>query len=455
MTGGWRSSAGRRLLDLPWWGWILLIVLVEALAVLIFLPTSWSEAVGHGDGAEYQRYAFNLLHHGVFSESPVAPCYSGMVRSPGYPAFLAALEWIGGRHAVVVQAAQFGLVGVMAILVGLIGRDVATPAVGNVGAFLCATYLPFAGLATVFLTEVLTSCLLTALVLLLLRSRRSQGIRIYAALGLVLSAATYVRPECALLAVPIGLILLLQRRPSWSLATRWSAAALFAAAVLIPIVPWVIRDASASGGALVPMEADGGAALLASADQYNGSMSEGFADVRFWDAQVARLVGVPAAATQGIQAPVKYVDARRQVHVDDQERSKALTLLGSVPAATVIKRLPERILALWTPGDEFPPANAGTVWHRLAQLQYLLLVVAGLIGLAARRRQLLDDWPLWLVAADLTLTHLIFPVEARFTLPPRPMLMIYAAVGAFAVGTALVRGTVGRPVWSRGSADGV
>ena len=81
------------------------------------------------------------------------------------------------------------------------------------------------------------------------------------------------------------------------------------------------------------MEADGGVALLASVDQYDGVMSESFADVKVWDAQVARLVGVPAAATAGIQAPVEYATARRQARIDDQERSAATRLFESLSLA--------------------------------------------------------------------------------------------------------------------------
>ena len=171
LAAGSRQSTRRRLSAVPWWAWILILVLAEALAIVIFLPTSWSHAVGNGDGAEYQRYAFNLLHHGVFSESPAPPYHAGVVRSPGYPSFLAALEWIGGRHAVVVQGAQFALLGATSVLVGFIGRAVSRPAVGNVAAVLCATYLPFLGFATVFLTETIATFLLTAVVLLLLRAR--------------------------------------------------------------------------------------------------------------------------------------------------------------------------------------------------------------------------------------------------------------------------------------------
>ena len=125
----------------------------------------------------------------------------------------------------------------------------------------------------------------------------------YAAIGLLLAAATYVRPECALLAVPIVLVLLLSRRSRSSRAVRSTAAVALVAALVVPLVPWLVRDASATGGRLVPMEADGGVALLASVDQYDGVMSEGFADVKVWDAQVARLVGVPPRRRKAFRPP--------------------------------------------------------------------------------------------------------------------------------------------------------
>jgi peptidoglycan/LPS O-acetylase OafA/YrhL len=416
-----------RLRSVPWWAWIGLLVAVEAAAILVGLPTSWSHAVGTGDGAEYQRYAYNLLHHGVFSESPIAPYHPGVVRSPGYPFFLAVIELVGGRDSVPVQIVQFALVAGTSVLVGLIGRRMASETVANVAAVLCAIYLPFLGFATAFLTETVTTFLLTAMVLMLIEARRLPTAGMNAAIGFDLAAAAYVRPECVLLAVPIALVLLFDRRPHLSVG-RWTALAALSVAVVLPLVPWLIRDASVAGK-FVPMEGDGGVALLASADQYDGRMSEGFADVGVWNAQVARITGVPAAAKRGIQAPVKYADAHRQVQVDAEERSRALTLFKQLSVTRVLTQLPKRVLALWRAGDETPPTGAGSKWHHLAQLQFFLLVMLGLIGLFCRRRRLLSDWPLWLVAADLTLTHLVFPIEARYTLPARPTLMIYAAVG--------------------------
>jgi 4-amino-4-deoxy-L-arabinose transferase-like glycosyltransferase len=432
----------------PWWCWILLLVLAEALAIMVLLPTSWSNAVGNGDGAEYQRYAFNLLHHGVFSERPSAPYYPGVVRSAGYPVVLAALEWIGGRHAMLVQAFQFGLIALMAVIVGLIGREVGGRGLANVAAVLCATYLPFLGLATVFLTEVLISCLLSGVVLLVLRARQRQAMKTYLAIGLLLSIAAYVRPEFIVLLVPIEAVLLLTRWFTGNTGMRLRAGAVLALALVIPLVPWLVRDASVSGEVL-PMAANGGSDLLASADQYTGFLSAGFdlADVNRYDAQVARLTGVPAAA-RGLQATVENADARRQVQVDAQERSKASALIKSVSVATILARMPKRVVYSWATADVSPPPSAGTLWHRLAQLQYAFLVVAGLLGVFARRRHLLDEWPLWFIGVYLTLAHLVFHVEARYTLPARPMLMVYAAAGTLIVTGWLRRRIAPRLRWT-------
>ncbi len=438
-AAGEALSAIRRLLStLPWWCWILLVVAVEAVVVLIVAPTPWSKAT-LGDGAEYQRYASNLLHHGVFSESPVAPYYPQLFRDPGYPAFLAAVEWIGGAHVLPVEVAQFGVLAAIAVLVGLIGREVATPTIANLAALLCATYLPFLGLAGQFLTEPLSALLLTLIVYLLVRAVRSHDIRIVAVLGLVFAALTYVRAESAILAAPVALMLLLSRPAPWGSARRWSAPLVFVLVFLLPLVPWTIRNASVTGGRFVPLAANSGSTLLASADQYDGLMSDesDTQDTERWDAQIARIIGSPATAVHGIQVSEEYATALREIKVNDEEQAAAVKIFKTISVGMVIRHLPNRVLWLWTTGDEVP---LGTVSHRIAELQYAALTLLILIGVVVRRRRLLADWPLWIGAVYLTLIHLIFNVEGRFTLPARPALMVYAAAGAVALTSRLARG---------------
>ena len=331
-----------------------------------------------------------------------------------------------------------GCLALTAILVGLLGREVARPTIANLAAFICATYIPFFGLAAHFLTELLTCCLLTLIVYMTVRAVRSQDVRIAAALGLAFALITYVRAESAILALPVVVMLLVSRNGSWTSLRRWGAPAAFVVLFLVPLVPWTIRNASVTGGSLLPMAANGGSELLASADQYDGYMTDATdgTDTRRWDAQIAKIVGNPATATHGIQASVEYQTAARQTQVNSQEQAAAIKIFKTISITTIIGGLPKRILWLWTTGDGTP---LGTLSHRLAELQYVLLTLLGLIGLLSRRRRLLADWPVWIGAVYLTSIHLVFNVEGRFTLPARPALMIYSAAGALALKSLLDR----------------
>lgn len=446
------SRAGRqdglwaRLSAVPWWVWPLAIVFVEATLLIILVPTSWSWATG-GDGAEYQRYAHNLLHHGVFSEAPFAPYYPGVVRSPGYPAFLAAIEWVGGAHVLPVEIVQFAVVGAMAVLVGLIGREIVGPATGTVAAVICATYMPFLSDSTSFLTEVLASFGLTLVIYLVLRTRRSDSRWLYAGIGLALALLTYVRPESALLAIPFVVIFVFRRRGGWASADRWTPALVFAGVFVVLLVPWMVRDASVTGGQILPMAANGGSDLVASADQYDGLIDNQISGNQFevYDRQIAKIVHSPRTAVHGIQASVEYVDARQQVKVDREERSAAIKLFKGLSVGTLIKSQPKRNLYLWGVAYPAPPGRFTNQAHDLAVLQWILLSVLGLAGLVIRRRHLLAEWPLWIAAVYLTLAHVVFHIETRYTLPARPPLMVYSAVSVIAVVSVLRRATSRTP----------
>lgn len=395
-------------------------------------------AVLRGDGAEYQVYASNLLQHGVFSAALHVPYYPSVVRSPGYPLFLAAIESVAGSRPIAVQAIQFAVLAALAILVGFAGRATTNPMAGTFAGVMAVTYIPLIWFTPRYLTEILASFLVAVMVILMLLARRSDRLVMYAGSGFALAALSYVRPEFLLMVVPIALILVLNRRGSWRSRSRWGACLAFTGAVAIAIAPWMIRNTSVTGGRVLPMAASSGSDLFASADQYEGLITYKFTlnDWHRYSAQIAAIA----------PTPVQDLNARGQVRVDDRLRSAAVRAFESLSVGQIVRSLPKRLAYLWGTADSQLVGKSSNLAHRLAQLQYALVVLLGVLGVLIRRRRLLDDWPLWISAAYLTLIHLVAHVEIRYTLPARPMLMIYSAVGIYAFPGLLRRQASSRSV---------
>lgn len=187
----------------------------------------------------------------------------------------------------------------------------------------------------------------------------------------------------------------------------------------------------------MPLDATSGSSLLASADQYAGTISYKFT-VLDWQRYFTQASAVTA------RVAARNSDAREQVAANNALTRQARDIVSHLSLGTVLKGVPRRLAYLWGTADFSP---TGKSWsssaHRLAQLQYGLLAVLVLAGLAVRRRLVVRDWPLWITAAYLTVLHLVFHVEGRYTLPARPALLVYAGVAV-----AVVVNRIGR-AWSR------
>jgi len=75
-------------------------------------------------------------------------------------------------------------------------------------------------------------------------------------------------------------------------------------------------------------------------------------------------------------------------------------------------------------------------YHRFSQIDYVLVFLAVFIGVVMNRKQLVAQWPLWIVPVYITAIHLVYNVEPRYTMPARPFLFLYAG---FAVHAMIVK----------------
>ncbi len=414
--------------------WCFALVAVEALVILVGLGVDTAPMTG-GDGPDYNNLAHNLLFHGVYSTAASPPLLSNVSRAPGYPVVLMVFDFVsihlGIGQVLMVRICQFAMVAVTAWLVYKIGREVASESVARVAAVLTATYLPLLNLAWYHLTEITTCLLVTLAMLLIIRlvRRTSESRAAIWGLGLTLAALTYVRPDFAGLLGIAVVALLLSGTGNFRSRARWGRPLIVVSIFLVALAPWTIRNYALTGK-LVPVSADSGASLLASADQYAGTISDGMtsADFHTFLHQVAAI-----ASTVHLKPGPKLEVAQNAAYTHAAER-----IFERLSVTRIVKSIPEREVYLWQP-IVFPPSAGHAIVTALGWAQYLILIALGLVGAAAsrHRRTLLRDWPLWVVAVYLSLLHLVFHVEGRYSVEARPMLIVVAAMGMFACGRIL------------------
>lgn len=222
---------GRGLNRLNGWG---LALALAGLAVVVRIPFLFvrHELVPGSDSGDYLRIA-NALGDGDIPTDGYRP--------PGYPAFVAALDFFPGRIEDNVALVQHALGVVAVVLVVLAGTAYFGKAVAGVAGFLTAVSPPGIALEELLLPDFLFGflALTGALVLAHLITRRQfTGWRLLA-LGVLFGVTIYVKPSGQfLVAGALVAILTAAGRARRGLG----AVALISLAALATILPWIAHN---------------------------------------------------------------------------------------------------------------------------------------------------------------------------------------------------------------------
>ena len=193
-----------------------------------------ADSLGYLDLAESMRTAGDYISHTYPKED--------LLRPPGYPLFLTAIQTLGGSNFVYVTLAQLALSSLTSWLLFLIGRKLGHPRAGMVAAWLYALSPNIALWSITIMTETLFSFLLATAILVWVWHLKSSKLSWLALAGGVLGLAALVRP--------IGLYML----PLWAVVTLlaywrttgWRKAIGSAGVLLLSgiaaIFPWMIRN---------------------------------------------------------------------------------------------------------------------------------------------------------------------------------------------------------------------
>lgn len=254
-------SPARQFTSRPAAVWIALLGGLLALLIRWYFVTRAQvlaplyDAGGWGDASEYYRYAWNLVHHGLFSGDiagaphPMPDSY----RDPAYPAYLAIFMWATSSYE---QWYAFVLLSHT-----LLGGATVTFAILAVRQSFPTWLLEFAAVAMAFwphlvsisayvLTENLTApcCALAALAIGEASRRGSKTWTVVT--GLALSAAALTNAVLAPLVFPLVLALM------WKKSMPWHHLLLLVAVTLTPIIAWNIRGSLTHGATSASLRAD-------------------------------------------------------------------------------------------------------------------------------------------------------------------------------------------------------
>jgi hypothetical protein len=406
--------------------------------------TEAASAILNGDGILYPRVWPDPSDTGLLS------------RPPGYPVFVAAVQWTLGSNYADVLAAQVVLTALLAALMLLLVTRVAGSRAGIVAGVLAAFSPPLAYHAALVTPDALTALLAVVIVFFVCRARdarpRARAVWLVAA-GVVSGVATWLRPNflllAPLLAVAIPLVFGRRRR-----ARAWPLA--LAIAAMAVVAPITIRNLRIYGE-FVPVSINSGIVLW-----------EGIADAggqRFGARSRDLEVAAEEAVRFGDPRYAKWWASPDGIRRDRDRAKRTLEVIRAHPgwyAGSVVRRAGDVLASgaeapLVSPSAPRLAEDSTVVNHLTARAAAALsgarpalralqrtaawpaaaltVVGLGLLGALAPRRALL----LALVPAYVLLVQSPVHFEPRFALPKDAFTPALQATGLVAVLGATIR----------------
>jgi 4-amino-4-deoxy-L-arabinose transferase-like glycosyltransferase len=419
-------------------------ILVLALAVRVLAMVATPAYLPLHDDRDYDRLACWIADHGSPPDrAPPTPGPTGCAER-GRPGPLTAYRpplWplaLGGAYAV---AEAFGvprwtagraleaLIGTAVVaLTGAIAARLWDATVGLLAMALAAVFLPLVLDGATLISEPLFVALELGAVLAILQyRRRPRGVGWAVAAGALVGLAALTRANGALLAAPLLVAILARPR-----GRRTVGVAAFAAAAVVVVAPWTVRNALVLG-AFVPVSTETGPTLLGT---YNATARDAPGCTGCWillshspaelglahrlgaltevqrDRESRALAARFAARHPGYVAQVAWGNSLRLLELGGEQRTRFAARTIDVP----------------------PGAAVVGAW----QLWLVLAVTA--LGAATGALRRVPPGLVSLIAFLWLTTVLVQGETPRFRAPLDPFLLMLAALGLAVVGARALRG---------------
>jgi 4-amino-4-deoxy-L-arabinose transferase-like glycosyltransferase len=437
---------------------VCLIAVCHALFFIWYQRPDWTSQWSDQDG--YRRLGQVLAQTGTFTRFPDTPRFAPeVIRTPAYPAFLAAVYLLFGTSQVAVALVQTLLLAAICMAVFAIGSRVADDTIALAAAAAVALFPPLPYFAALVMTEVWTTFVFTAAIWVACRAWGTRGIARYAGLGALLAVTALSRPVFVLFPFALaatGLVLSMMRVTPRPTPRQWTVMVI---AFAVGMLPWFSYNYVTLGRfTLSPAGGIGrglweGSWQASTSGRLQNELTR-LADAIDDRAELDRRVAAVAAREGRPAAPMlEYVhqweDIRRiwdaptdpyqrvlaRIEADREYQRVALANIRRDSVAHLIKRLSRGVFILWAGEipirysdiNALPPATIRLVWA--AQAVVFCFAIVGLIALARRGRGA-EACLLATPIVYITAVHFPLLTEARQSLPAQPIVLLLAAVGA-------------------------
>jgi len=353
----------------------------------------WNDAVG-----------WNLANGNGYTASQSEPFVPGIFRTPGYPFFLAAVYFLFGHSVTAVYVAQAVMDSFSAVLLYWMALRYVNARVAQLTGLLYSLY-PYPAIFCGVLHQDILLVFVTVLFLFVL----TRGMMHFASswrwflVGALVGFSALVRANFVLFPlVPFGTVL-------FSGTTKSQKArmlSLVTIGFIFIFLPWVARNYFVFDR--FPIVATGGlgTGLMRVEEELRGE-----------DPLLKRSHKPPKRDLKG------FLDGIDSIVLEKERARKAISVLKRhwpQYCLVMLKHIPR----LWL--------TKYSVWHGyLVRVSGIVIswvvLILGLAGMFLLRRQWLRLLPFYLTIVTVTLIHIPYIVEARYTLPARPAMLLFVA----------------------------
>lgn len=401
---------------------IFLIYLLSLVVGLLFVFTKPLPYLTGGD-TEYIIYARNLLKGKGFSQNVSAPYYPDVYRTPGYSLFLCLIYVIFGLNNHIVMLIQVVLNASICVFIFYLARRYFSLRFSYIAGILIAIYPFTAVFVQVIYSEILCIFLFTLGIFLFEKGRETKNRLFFAFSGFAMGYCLLVRPGTALMFLFMGIVYLLVSGHR----AVWKHLLVFNLCVILIWLPWVVRNYIVSGE-FIPLTIEAKEELFWASGSVGKYFENRMDNPKFLSQLEEVEYKVASSGLTGLQKKMKQEDLYLSYAIKNIKDNPFLYLFSS------LKRIPRMWVSILVPDDisrsyGFLILSGNKVIFSIIKYSMIVYLILGIYGIWITKRIWRKCIFLLLPLIYFSLTHMFILAEARFTLPARPFLLIFTAIG--------------------------